>query len=401
MDAHTSSLHEGVGITMTLVREMYWIPRLRYLTKRIIKSCYGWKRFQATPFPKPPVGNLPKDRTVGQRPFQVAGTDYAGPICYKKGSSKDAKAYILLIACSLTGAVHFVVLPDFTVTEFKQTFKKYMARRGRPEIICSDNAKTFCADSKWTKKIVRNEELSDILAKMKITWKFNLSRKPWCGGQFERLVGLMKQSMLKVNGNATLKWKELLKVILDVEMSPLTSVEDDVQQPVLTPNLMIKRQHYSYPSDDEMSDKEDLKRPACYLKRYKYRLWGPRERQNQKRKQKQTCPEIEDVVLVHGDSRNRGKWTVAIVRKQFEGRDGMVREVELQTPKSIFDRPVKLLYPLELKVFADLAPPALDQEVPRLWSPKVPEFRPRGTKTVEPKSTRVQTKTKGGTSRQR
>ena len=73
MDAHTSSLHGGVGITMTTVRETYWIPRLRYLTKRMIKSCYRCKRFQVTAFPKPPIGNLPKDRTVGERPFQVVG----------------------------------------------------------------------------------------------------------------------------------------------------------------------------------------------------------------------------------------------------------------------------------------------------------------------------------------
>ena len=87
----------------------------------------------------------------------------------------------------------------------------------------------------------------------------------------------MKQSIYKVIGNATLKWKELLEVILDVEMSlnncPLTYVEDDVQQPVLTPNLMINGQHYPYLSDEEeMTDDEDLKRRARYLKRCKDRL---------------------------------------------------------------------------------------------------------------------------------
>ncbi|KXJ13025.1 hypothetical protein AC249_AIPGENE28184 [Exaiptasia diaphana] len=111
MDAHLSTLHGVVGNTMAAVRERYWIPRLRYLTKRVIKSCHGCKRFHATPFPRPPVGNLPRDRTVGQGPFHVVGLDYAGPISYKSSNSQDAKVYILLISCSLTRAVHLEDYP--------------------------------------------------------------------------------------------------------------------------------------------------------------------------------------------------------------------------------------------------------------------------------------------------
>ena len=110
----------------------------------------------------------------------------------------------------------------------------------------------------------------------------------------------MKRFMYKVIGNATLKWKELLEVILDAEVSlnnrPLTYVEKDVQQPVLMPNLMINGQHYPYPSDDEeMTDEEDIKRRARYLKRCKDRLWkcwmgeyvrGLKERYNHKHKQR-------------------------------------------------------------------------------------------------------------------
>ena len=37
----------GVGLTMTHIRKRYWIPKLRSLAKRQIKSCYGCRRFQA------------------------------------------------------------------------------------------------------------------------------------------------------------------------------------------------------------------------------------------------------------------------------------------------------------------------------------------------------------------
>ena len=38
------------------------------------------------------------------------------------------------------------------------------------------------------------------------------------GGQFERIIGIIKNAMYKVIGRATLKWSELSEVILDVEI---------------------------------------------------------------------------------------------------------------------------------------------------------------------------------------
>ena len=45
-DAHRCTLHGGVGLTMSHIRECYWAPRLRRLTKRVIKRCHGCRRLQ-------------------------------------------------------------------------------------------------------------------------------------------------------------------------------------------------------------------------------------------------------------------------------------------------------------------------------------------------------------------
>ena len=97
MHEHVETLHGGVGIMMAAVRKDYWIPRLRQLTKKVRRKCHSWKKFQVTPFPKPPAGNLPKDRTQGTRPFQVIGVNYAGPILYKSRPRSQAKAYLQFI----------------------------------------------------------------------------------------------------------------------------------------------------------------------------------------------------------------------------------------------------------------------------------------------------------------
>ena len=88
-----------------------------------------------------------------------------------------------------------------------------------------------------------DEKVHDFLSRKGIQWQFNLSRAPWWGGQFERMVGIVKGSLYKTIGNGFLTWTELEEVVLDVEVAvnnrPLGYVEDDVQLPVLTPNSLL------------------------------------------------------------------------------------------------------------------------------------------------------------------
>ena len=72
---HMKTLHGGVLMTMTAVREEFWIPRLRRLTKKVIFVCFLCICFRANHFPAPAPGLLPHDRTDGVRPFQVLGLD--------------------------------------------------------------------------------------------------------------------------------------------------------------------------------------------------------------------------------------------------------------------------------------------------------------------------------------
>ena len=79
-NAHLTTLHGGVGLTITKIREHYWVPKLRQRTKKIVTNWFGCKRFQAVALKEPPQASLPTERTVGERPFQVIGLDYAGPL---------------------------------------------------------------------------------------------------------------------------------------------------------------------------------------------------------------------------------------------------------------------------------------------------------------------------------
>ena len=166
-----------------------------------------------------------------------------------------------------------------TTKQFIQSFKRLVARRGKSEKVYSENGKTFISAPKWVKRLKKSEDLAHYLAKQDIKWQFNLPRVPWWRGQFERLIGLLKKSLFKVIGGAKLKFSELEEVILDVEVAlnnrPLSYVENDLQFPVLTPNVMMFGKDSLLPTEDpnQIVDR-DLRKRARYLERCKQVLWN-------------------------------------------------------------------------------------------------------------------------------
>ena len=384
-EAHEATLHGGTQLTMTKVRERHWVPRLRRLVKKIVKKCPRCKRFQATALTVPPPGLLPRDRTEGSTPFEVVGVDYAGPIKYKATERREGKAYLILYACSLTRALYLDLARTLESSEFLLSLKGFIARRGRPSTIYSDNGSTFIGAAAWIKQVQKDEKLNDYLARHQIIWKFNLSRAPWWGGQFERLIGVVKTAMRKTIGNACLTFDELREVLLDVEIAlngrPLSYVEDDAQLPVLTPHSMLFSQPNILPEREVYHEEiPHLKRRAKYLKKCKDAMWnrwtkeylrGLRERHTVAQKDSPCGVQKGDVCLIKDDNKDRNKWKLGIVEELIVGRDGVVRAVKLRAGKSYLERAVQQLYPLELS-----CDKSTEAENPPL-NPEAPAFRPR------------------------
>ena len=69
--------------------------------------------------------------------------DFAGPIKYRKSPRVEGKAYLVLYACSLSGALHLEILPNLETATFLGSLKWLVARHSQPAKIFSDNGKTF------------------------------------------------------------------------------------------------------------------------------------------------------------------------------------------------------------------------------------------------------------------
>ena len=135
------------------------------------------------------------------------------------------------------------LLPSLETTEFLASFKRFIARRGRPQKVYCDNGKTFVDAVKWIKQVMRDEKFQNFLAHQGIQWQFNLSRAPRWGGQFERMVGLLKGAHQKSIKTGMLSWPELQEILLDIEVAlnnrPQSYVDDDIQLPILTPRSFL------------------------------------------------------------------------------------------------------------------------------------------------------------------
>ena len=196
------------------------------------------------PLLPPTRAMLPHIRTEDVEPFTVTGVDFADPLKYKAPEKSVGKCYVALFTCASTRAVCLKHFHDLSAGEFQKILKEFVARKGPPQMIISDNAKTFVATGKWLRTLIKDKNLANYLGAQTIKWRFHLSRAPWWEVLFERLIGIMKKTLSKAIGKGMLSFNELEEVLLDVECSinnrPLCYQGDQFDNQVLTPNVLLR-----------------------------------------------------------------------------------------------------------------------------------------------------------------
>ncbi|UYV63366.1 hypothetical protein LAZ67_2003863 [Cordylochernes scorpioides] len=137
-------LDKGVQLTLSAIREKYWIPSGRCLVKQILFKCIKCARFRTKAVQL--MGNFPISRINWTRPFTESGIDFAGPVIVKTSNLRNArcyKAYIALFICMFYKAIHIELVTNLTTEAFLAALWRFIARRGRPAEINTDNATNF------------------------------------------------------------------------------------------------------------------------------------------------------------------------------------------------------------------------------------------------------------------
>ena len=140
--SHERVFHCRTEQTLAELRNKYWVCRGRSKVKQVVKDCEGCKRQVAKQYKSASPASLPEFRVKPSRPFASTGVDFAGPLFVKTPEGMK-KSYVTLFTCAVTRAVHIELVMDQSVPAFIRSLRKFAARRGMPEKIVSDNAKTF------------------------------------------------------------------------------------------------------------------------------------------------------------------------------------------------------------------------------------------------------------------
>lgn len=142
---HRCLLHAGPQLLLATLRHKFWIINGRNLARKTTHDCIKCCRFSGKTY-QPIMGNLPEPRLHGGFPFINTAVDYCGPVLIadRKGRGcRLKKAYICAFVCLAVRAIHIELVTDLTSQGFLSALNRFIARRGKPANIYSDNGTNF------------------------------------------------------------------------------------------------------------------------------------------------------------------------------------------------------------------------------------------------------------------
>ena len=229
-DCHKRTLHSRTRATLIHLRTQFCIPRGRSFTQKILGNCKTCRRMAAkVSYPDQPA--LPSYRINSAPPFSAVGIDYTGHLFVKSNNAEQSKTNIAVFACCITRAVHLELVTDLTAEQFLLAFRRFCAGKSVPTAVVSDKATHFIAGELAIQAILEDDAIQQHFSKHQIKWIHIPGRSPAWGGWYERLVGIVKNIMMKFLGKALLTQTELHTILIEIEATVnnrlLTYVESD------------------------------------------------------------------------------------------------------------------------------------------------------------------------------
>ena len=362
---HEKTAHSGREYVVAEIRRKYWITGVRGLVKRVLRKCMTCRRQDARPCEQQ-MGDLPPDRvTSGGPAFVSVGVDYFGPIAVKRGRGRE-KRYGCLFTCLSSRAVHIEVVESLDTDSFINCLQRFIARRGLPELIRSDNGRNFVGAERELRNGLQaweQEKIEGDLSEKGVRWIFNTPTASHMGGVWERQIRSVRRILSRLVQEQVMSSEVLTTLLVTAEgilnNRPLTAASSDPSDlEPLTPNhLLIHRPARAPPGlyADGDSRREKRWRQVLHLADVFWQRWTreylPLLRQRTKWQQPHRNVSRGDLVLVTDKQLPRNEWSTGRVMNVIEGQDGLVRTAEVRTHAGTFLRPVVKLCVLEENAF--------------------------------------------------
>ena len=105
---HKFPAHAEISLMLHLMRQEFWVPKLKNLIKTIVHNCQVCSLYKKK-LGQPIMSALQPERTTLTRPFTHTGIDFAGPFDIKSYIGRGCritKGYVLVFVCFATRAIH-------------------------------------------------------------------------------------------------------------------------------------------------------------------------------------------------------------------------------------------------------------------------------------------------------
>jgi len=264
----------------------------------------------------------------------------------------------------VTKAVHIEAVTSLTTEAFLAALRRFIARRGRPRTIYSDNGTNFQGASHQLHEVytmlqcpTQMTRIQDFLTTEGCEWKFIPPHGPHFGGLWEAAVKSMKYHLRRTLGAQIATYEEICTLLTEIEAClnsrPLCALPNDPHTPYLSPgHFLIGQPLTQLPEIDYTIVKLNrLSRWQSFQQQLQnfWKRWSTDYliELQQRQRWHRSSPNLQpgDAVILKEDNTAPLHWPTAIITEVHPGPDGNTRVVTIKTPKGTYKRPIAKICP--------------------------------------------------------